>query len=198
VFIDPARVLRPRDKARVENRVAFVRERWFAGESFEDDLDALRGSAAAWCRGVAGMRVLGTTRQVPRLVFEQHELPHLKPVPEVPFNVPRWTEAEVHPDHLATPNATAPSESMLSAPVRSPLMSSTFLGSKGCSSRRRKPRTARPPGADHPTPTPRQTSLRRSLERKAATISRLALRPFGTRGSGPALPVRCSCPRAGE
>jgi hypothetical protein len=36
---------------------------------------------------------------VPRLVFEQHELPHLKPVPEVPFDVPRWTEAKVHPDH---------------------------------------------------------------------------------------------------
>ena len=99
VFVDPARVRRPRDKARVENQVAFVRERWFEGESFDDDLDVLRGSAASWCRDVAGMRVHGTTRQVPRLVFEQSELPLLKPVPEMPFDVPRWTEAKVHPDH---------------------------------------------------------------------------------------------------
>jgi transposase len=98
-FVDPARVRRPRDKARVENQVAFVRERWFEGEAFDDDLKALRDSAATWCRDVAGMRVHGTTRQVPRLVFEQQELPHLKPVPEAPFDVPRWTEAKVHPDH---------------------------------------------------------------------------------------------------
>jgi transposase len=98
-FVDPARVRRPRDKARVENQVAFVRERWFEGEAFDDDLGALRESAATWCRDVAGMRIHGTTRLVPRLVFEQQELSRLKPVPEAPFDVPRWTEAKVHPDH---------------------------------------------------------------------------------------------------
>ena len=44
-FVDPARVRHPRDKARVENQVPFVRERWFAGESFTDDLVVLRASA---------------------------------------------------------------------------------------------------------------------------------------------------------
>jgi hypothetical protein len=99
LFVDPARVRRPRDKARVENQVPFVRERWFAGEAFTDDLSILRESAAAWSRDVAGMRIHGTTRQVPRLVFEQEEHPRLAPAPEGAFDVPRWTEAKVHPDH---------------------------------------------------------------------------------------------------
>jgi transposase len=98
-FVDPARVRRPQDKARVENQVPYVRERWFAGESFDDDLDLLRASAEVWCREVAGARVHGTTRQVPREVFEQQEQAHLLPAPTAPFDVPRWTTAKVHPDH---------------------------------------------------------------------------------------------------
>ncbi|MGC4093722.1 MAG: IS21 family transposase [Polyangiaceae bacterium] len=52
-FVDPARVRRPRDKARVENQVPFVRERWFAGESFSDDIALLRAAAEAWSRDIA-------------------------------------------------------------------------------------------------------------------------------------------------
>ncbi|HEV8247582.1 MAG TPA: IS21 family transposase, partial [Polyangiaceae bacterium] len=65
-FIDPARVRHPRDKARVENQVPFVRERWFAGESFSDDTSVLRASAEHWSRDIAGARIHGTTRCVPR------------------------------------------------------------------------------------------------------------------------------------
>jgi hypothetical protein len=98
-FVDPARVRHPRDKARVENQVPFVRERWFAGESFSDDLAVLRESAEHWCRDVAGTRIHGTTRCVPREVFEAEEQKTLLPAPETPFDVPRWTEVKVHPDH---------------------------------------------------------------------------------------------------
>jgi transposase len=98
-FVDPARVRRPRDKARVENQVPYVRERWFAGETFSDDERELRRSAEHWCREVAGSRVHGTTRNVPREVFETEELPHLSAVPEAPFDVPTWTRPKVHPDH---------------------------------------------------------------------------------------------------
>jgi transposase len=98
-FVDPARVRRPQDKARVENQVPYVRERWFAGESFDDDLTALRASAARWCKEVAGARVHGTTRQVPRDVFEHEERAHLLPAPTCRFDVPRWAAAKVHPDH---------------------------------------------------------------------------------------------------
>lgn len=99
LFVDPARVRRPRDKARVENQVPFVRERWFAGERFSADERLLRESAARWCREVAGARVHGTTRRVPREVFEAEELPRLGAVPETPFDVPTWTRPKVHPDH---------------------------------------------------------------------------------------------------
>jgi hypothetical protein len=98
-FVDPARVRRPQDKARVENQVPFARERWFAGESFSDDLYELRESAEHWCREVAGMRVHGTTRAVPREVFESQERSALLPAPTAPFDVPRWSKAKVHPDH---------------------------------------------------------------------------------------------------
>jgi transposase len=101
IFADPARVRHPRDKARVENQVPYVRERWFDGETFTGDLVAIRAHAAAWCRDVAGARVHGTTRRVPREVYETEEKPHMKAAPSEPFDVPRWGKAKVHPDHHA-------------------------------------------------------------------------------------------------
>jgi hypothetical protein len=98
-FIDPARVRHPRDKARVENQVPFVRERWFAGESFSDDIVLLRDAAEAWSRDLTGGRVHGTTRRVPREVFTEEEQAFLLPAPTEPFDVPRWSEPKVHPDH---------------------------------------------------------------------------------------------------
>jgi transposase len=97
-FVDTARVRAPRDKARVENQVPYVRESWFDGETFTG-LDDTRGSADVWCRDVAGARVHGTTRAVPREVFERVELAAMKPAPKSGFDVPTWTEAKVHPDH---------------------------------------------------------------------------------------------------
>jgi len=98
VFVDPARVRSPKDKARVENQVAYVRESWFDGETFTS-LDDARASAEHWCRDVAGARVHGTTREVPREVFEAREKPAMRPAPGDQFDVPHWTEAKVHPDH---------------------------------------------------------------------------------------------------
>jgi transposase len=98
IFIDPARVRAPKDKGRVENQIAYVRESWFDGETFRSLGDARR-SAAHWARDLAGGRVHGTTRQVPREVFEREEKPAMLPPPTTPFDVPVWTEAKVHPDH---------------------------------------------------------------------------------------------------
>jgi transposase len=101
VFADPARVRHPRDKARVENQVPYVRERWFDGETFSGDLDPIRLHAAQWCRELAGRRVHGTTRRIPIEVYEAEEKPHMQPAPSSPFDVPRWAKAKVHPDHHA-------------------------------------------------------------------------------------------------
>jgi len=99
VLCDPARVEHPQDKGRVENQVAYVRERWFDGETFVGGLAEIRAHAAHWCREVAGSRTHGTTCRVPREHYEAEEKAHMKPAPASAFDVPRWTEAKVHADH---------------------------------------------------------------------------------------------------
>jgi transposase len=98
LFVDPARVRKPRDKPRVENQVAYVRENWFEGETLPG-LDEARTSARQWSSEVAGTRVHGTTRRVPREVYEAEEKGHMLPAPERPFDVPKWGNATVHADH---------------------------------------------------------------------------------------------------
>jgi hypothetical protein len=98
IFLDPARVRHPQDKPRVENQVAFVRENWFAGEKFVHVKEA-RDSAEHWCCEIAGGRIHGTTRKVPRQFYEEVEKPHMQPAPRERFDVPLWTDAKVHPDH---------------------------------------------------------------------------------------------------
>ena len=100
ILADPARVRRPQDKGRVENAVPYVRERWCDGERFLG-VDDARRSAARWCYEVAGARVHGTTRLVPRDVFAAEEKAHLMPPPQARFDVPIWSQAKVHPDHHA-------------------------------------------------------------------------------------------------
>jgi transposase len=97
-FVDPARVRRPQDKARVENQIPYVRERCFDGEALSS-VAAAREHAARWCRDIAGARVHGSTRRVPREVYEQEEKAHMLPAPTDIFDVPKWTSAKVHPDH---------------------------------------------------------------------------------------------------
>ena len=84
-------------KPRVENQVAYVRESWFDGEPFTG-LDDARESAEHWCREIGGARVHGTTRQIPRELYDTEEKPSMLPPPTEPFDVPLWTEAKVHPE----------------------------------------------------------------------------------------------------
>ena len=99
LFVDPARVRTPKDKPRVENQVPYVRESWFDGETFTD-VDDARASAERWCRDIAGTRIHGTTRRVPREVFETVEKTTMKPPPDALFDVPLWVDkAKVHGDH---------------------------------------------------------------------------------------------------
>jgi transposase len=98
VFVDLARVRRPKDKPRVENQVPYVRESWFQGEQFLS-LDDARRHAEHWCRVIAGGRIHGTTRKVPREVYEQVEKALMLMAPTAPFDVPLWQDAIVHDDH---------------------------------------------------------------------------------------------------
>mgnify|MGYP003556232251 CR=1 FL=1 len=95
---DPARVRRPKDKPHVERGIQYLRERFFKGGSFRS-LDDCREQAERWCSEVAGLRVHGTTRQLPREVFETDERQKLQPYDGVLYDVPLWREVTVHPDH---------------------------------------------------------------------------------------------------
>jgi len=96
--VDPARVRSPKDKPRVERMVPFVRNSFFAGESFIDLADAQR-RVEVWCRERAGMRIHGTIQLRPAEVFGLEELPVLAPAPTAPYDLPVYATAKVHRDH---------------------------------------------------------------------------------------------------
>ena len=95
--IDAARVATPTDKPRVERTVPYVRNNFFAGETFAGLADC-RTRAERWCTETAGMRVHGTTQCRPIEAFRAEELPRLLCLPGAPFDVPKWSEPKVHRD----------------------------------------------------------------------------------------------------
>lgn len=96
--VDPAVPGHPMGKPKVERGIPYVREDFFRGEAFRD-LVEMQTRGTGWCRDVAGTRVHGTTRQVPRVVFETVERATLLPLAPAPFDRPTWAQATVHPDH---------------------------------------------------------------------------------------------------
>jgi Mu transposase-like protein/integrase-like protein len=96
--VDAARVRTPTDKPRVERTVPFVRNSFFAGETFIDLADAQR-RAVEWCRGRAGRRVHGTHACRPVELFEMEEQPRLLPAPAGRYDLPVYATAKVHRDH---------------------------------------------------------------------------------------------------
>jgi Integrase core domain len=96
--IDPARVRTPTDKPRVERTVPFVRNSFFAGETFIDLADAQR-RAVEWCAGRAGLRVHGTHACRPVELFDLEEKPRLLPAPASRYDLPVYATAKVHRDH---------------------------------------------------------------------------------------------------
>jgi len=96
--VDPAVPAHATGKPKVERGIPYAREDFFRGEAFQDLAD-MQARALHWCRDIAGTRLHGTTRQVPRVVFETVEQPTLLPLAPEPFDRPTWAWAMVHPDH---------------------------------------------------------------------------------------------------
>jgi transposase len=95
--IDAARVATPTDKPRVERTVPYVRNNFFAGETFTGLADC-RTRAQRWCTETAGRRVHGTTQCRPIEAFRTEELPRLLCLAGAPFDIPKWSEPKVHRD----------------------------------------------------------------------------------------------------
>jgi hypothetical protein len=96
--VDPARVRKPKDKARVERQVRYVRGNFFAGETFRS-IEEARVAAQRWCREVAGMRTHARTRCRPLEAFEAAEKDVLLPAPTEHYDAPRWSDHHVGRDH---------------------------------------------------------------------------------------------------
>jgi transposase len=99
-LIDPARALKPKDKARVERPVPYVRDSFFAGRSEEfADLHAMQAAAVRWCIEVANKRQCRPLDRVaPQAVFDAEEAMALLPLPRAPFELASWRRAKVGPD----------------------------------------------------------------------------------------------------
>ena len=50
-------------------------------------------------RTIARLRIHGTTRKLPLVVFRDEEQNHLLPYDGMPYAVPLWGQVTVHPDH---------------------------------------------------------------------------------------------------
>jgi transposase len=96
--VDPAIIRHATGKPKVERGIPYCREDFFRGETFRNVTD-MQERALVWSRDIAGTRVHGTTRQIPRVIFETIERPALLPLSPEPFDRPTWAEATVHPDH---------------------------------------------------------------------------------------------------
>jgi transposase len=99
-LIDPARALKPRDKARVERPVPYARDSFFTGRAAEFTSEAhMQTDAVRWCRQVANVRRCRSLDGVaPFDLFVAEEAHTLLALPRTAFELASWTKVKVHPD----------------------------------------------------------------------------------------------------
>lgn len=105
IIIDPARSGKPRDKARVERVIPYIRDSFWSGRDFTS-LEGMNKQALEWCLKVAGLRQHGTTHQQPLTLFHLAEEKELKPLPVAPFEIATWHRAKVARDCHIQVNST--------------------------------------------------------------------------------------------
>ena len=99
-FIDPARVVHPKDKGKVERDVRTVRDaaRKIMVLTPGAPLGELNRLMKHWSLHEYGEHLHGTTHEKPLVAFTERERPALQGLPETPFEVVQWKQATVHPD----------------------------------------------------------------------------------------------------
>lgn len=74
----------PEQKGTVEAGIKYLQSNFVAGRQFQDDADIKR-QLRNWLDGYANLRIHGTTRKVPKEVFEVAEKDQLQPLPQEEF-----------------------------------------------------------------------------------------------------------------
>ena len=95
---DPAKARTPEHKGKVERSVQLVKEQVIAGMVY-DDLAAMNVFARDWCANKISQAICSTTGEKPIDVFNNEEFEQLKPLASGVFDMPLWTEGQVHRDH---------------------------------------------------------------------------------------------------
>jgi len=92
----PCRVRRPNDKGKVESGIKYVKNNFFLGRTFRNEQE-LKERLNRWCNRI-NYRIHGTTRKVPREVFEKEEKKKLKPLPQEEFKLVKVGSRKVYHD----------------------------------------------------------------------------------------------------
>lgn len=97
-LVDPARAIKPKDKARVERPMSYIRESFFRGREWAS-LEEMQAAGVVWSRDVAGQRRhrnLGGA--APMAVFTAFEQPALRALPHQRFESASWSRPKVGTD----------------------------------------------------------------------------------------------------
>jgi len=97
-LVDPARVLKPKDKPRVERPMPYVRDSMWRGREWLS-LEDMQAGALVWCVEVAGRRHhRSLDGAAPLVVFEAVEAAALIGLPAAGFELAHWSRPKVGPD----------------------------------------------------------------------------------------------------
>lgn len=93
----PCRIRQPQEKGKVESGIKYIKNNFFAGRQFDNGYD-LEQQLQRWLNEICNARIHGTTRKVPRELFEEKERSCLKTLPEQPFRQPEVGQRKVYRD----------------------------------------------------------------------------------------------------
>ncbi|XAM50776.1 hypothetical protein TVTCOM_08810 [Terrisporobacter vanillatitrophus] len=97
-------VYTPTDKGKVESNVNYVKENCFKGRDFKDIHEASE-FCKEWLATVANVRIHGTTKKIPKDIFETVEKKTLQPLPVQEFISSKLTKAKVNSNcHISYQN----------------------------------------------------------------------------------------------
>jgi transposase len=97
-LLDPARVAHPKDKPRIESVQGYIRRSFYTARDFAS-IEEMVAEARRWSEEVAGRRTPRALEgRTPSEVFSDEEAGALLPLPDVPFELARWSTPKVAPD----------------------------------------------------------------------------------------------------
>lgn len=93
----PCRVRKPQEKGKTESGIKYVINNFFTGRKFIDG-DDVDKKLRYWLDNTCNARIHGTTRKIPREVFDTEEKDKLIKLPEIEFRIPKVGDRIVYND----------------------------------------------------------------------------------------------------